>query len=289
HFLLLFLGLLCTVWPVRAAEFDVLIRGGTVYDGSGGPAKRADVGLRGDTIAAVGDLSRDTAKVVVDARGLAVAPGFINMLSWSVESLLADGRGQSEIRQGVTTQIMGESHSWGPVNDAIKKRMKAEQSHIKYEIEWSTLSDYLTFLERRGVSQNVASFLGSATIREYVIGLGAGRPTSEQMEQMRRVVERAMRDGALGIGSALEYAPDYFNTTEDLIEFCKVAARHRGKYITHMRSEGDRLLEAIDEVIRISQEAGLPAEIYHFKAPGRANWAKIDAAIAKVEAARAAG
>src|SRR5207244_5342738 len=252
---LLSVTVLCSVPPVRATEFDVLIRGGTLYDGTGAPGKRADVALRGDTIAAVGDLSRDSAKVVVDARGLAVAPGFINMLSWSVDSLLADGRGQSEIRQGVTTQIMGESHSWGPVNDAIKKRMKAEQSHIKYEIEWSTLIDYLTFLERRGVSQNVASFLGSATIREYVLGLENVRPTAEQMEQMRRVVEREMRDGALGVESALEYAPDYFNTTEDLIEFCKVAAKYRGKYITHMRSEGDRLLEAIDEVIRISQEA----------------------------------
>src|SRR5262249_50791233 len=159
----------------------------------------------------------------------------------------------------------------------------------KYEIEWSTLSGYLSFLERRGVSQNVASFLGSATIREYVLGWENVRPTPEQMEQMRRVVEREMRDGALGVASALEYAPDYFNTTEDLIEFCKVAAKFRGKYITHMRSEGDRLLEAIDEVIRISRESGLPAEIYHFKAAGRANWSKMDAAIAKVEAARAAG
>jgi N-acyl-D-amino-acid deacylase len=283
------LALLSFAAPFRAAEFDVLIRGGTVYDGSGAPGKRADVGLRGDTIAGVGDLSRDTAKVVVDARGLAVAPGLINMLSWSVDSLLADGRGQSEIRQGVTTQILGESHSWGPVNDAIRKRMKAEQSHIKYEIEWSTLSDYLSFLERRGVSQNVASFLGSATIREYVLGLENVRPTPEQMEQMRRVIDREMRDGALGVASALEYAPDYFNTTEDLIEFCKVAAKYRGKYITHMRSEGDRLLEAIDEVIRISKEAGLPAEIYHFKAAGRANWSKMDAAIAKVESVRSAG
>lgn len=288
----IFLPSLVLFWallPVRAAEFDVLIRGGIVYDGSGTPGKRADVGIRGDTIAAIGDLSRDTAKILVDARGLAVAPGFINMLSWSVESLLADGRGQSEIRQGVTTQIMGESHSWGPVNDAIKKRMKAEQTHFKYEIEWSTLGDYLSFLERRGVSQNVASFLGSATIREYVLGWENVRPTPDQMEQMRRVVEREMRDGALGVASALEYAPDYFNTTEDLIEYCKVAAKYRGKYITHMRSEGDRLLEAIDEVIRISREAGVPAEIYHFKAAGRANWSKMDAAIAKVEAARAAG
>jgi N-acyl-D-amino-acid deacylase len=287
--LLLSFAVLLAAAPLRAAEFDVLIRGGTVYDGTGGPAKRADVGLRGDTIAAVGDLSRDTAAVVVDAAGLAVAPGFINMLSWSCDAFMADGRGQSEVRQGVTTQIMGEGNSWGPVTDAIKKRMKAEQSNIKYEIEWTTLSDYLTFLERRGVAQNVASFLGTATVREYVMGLGAGRPTAEQLDRMRRVVEREMREGALGLASALEYAPDYFHTTEDLIELCKVAARYRGKYITHMRSEGDRLLEAIDEVVRISRAAGLPAEIYHFKAAGRANWPKMDAAIARVEAARAAG
>jgi N-acyl-D-amino-acid deacylase len=275
---------------VRAAEaFDVLIRGGTVYDGTGGPPRRADVGLHGDRIAAVGDLAGATAKTVVNARGLAVAPGFINMLSWSTDSLLVDGRGQSEVRQGVTTQVMGEGWSWGPVNPAIKKRMKAEQVDIKYEIEWNTLSDYLYFLQRKGVSQNVASFLGATTVREYVLGLGNRKATADEMERMRRLVEREMRDGALGIATALEYAPAYYADTEELIELCKVAARYKGKYISHMRSEGERLLEGIDEVVRISREAKLPAEIYHFKAAGRANWHKMDAAVAKVEAARREG
>jgi N-acyl-D-amino-acid deacylase len=287
---LLVLAAVGLVGPARGAEpFDVLIRGGTVYDGSGKPPRRADVGLRGDRVAAVGDLGGATAKLVVDADSLAVAPGFINMLSWSTDSLLVDGRGQSEIRQGVTTEIMGEGWSWGPVNDAIKKRMKAEQTDIKYDIEWTTLGDYLYFLQRRGVSPNVASFLGATTVREYVLGLENRKPTPNEMERMRRLVESEMRDGALGIASALEYAPAYYADTEELIELCKAAARHQGKYITHMRSEGDRLLEAIDETVRISREAKLPAEIYHFKASGRRNWPKMDAAVAKVEAARREG
>jgi N-acyl-D-amino-acid deacylase len=184
---------------------------------------------------------------------------------------------------------MGEGWSWGPVNPAIKKRMKAEQTDIKYDIEWNTLSDYLYFLQRKGVSQNVASFLGATTVREYVLGLGNKKPTADELGQMRRLVEREMRDGALGIATALEYAPAYYADTEELIELCKVAARYKGKYITHMRSEGERLLEGIDEVIRISREAKLPAEIYHFKAAGRGNWKKMDDAIARVEAARRQG
>jgi N-acyl-D-amino-acid deacylase len=276
--------------PGRAAEpFDVLIRGGTVYDGSGQAPRQVDIALRGDRIAALADIKGATAKVVLDVNGLAVAPGFINMLSWSVDSLLADGRGQSEIRQGVTTQIMGEGWSWGPVNDAIKKRMKAEQVDFKYDLEWRTLGEYLYFLQRRGVSQNVASYLGATTVREYVLGLENKKPTPAELERMRRLVEAAMREGALGIASALEYAPAYYADTEELIELCRVAAKYRGKYITHMRSEGERLLEAIDEVIRISREAKIPAEIYHFKAAGQANWKKMRAAIERVEAARRQG
>jgi N-acyl-D-amino-acid deacylase len=274
---------------VHAAEFDVIIRGGTIYDGTGAPPRRADVGIRGDVIASIGDLSKDSAKLVVDARGLAVAPGFINMLSWSNESLLADGRGQSEIRQGVTTQILGEGWSMGPVNAAIKARMKREQTDIKYEIEWNTLSEYLYFLERRGVSQNVASFLGATTVREFVLGLDKKKPGPAELEQMRRIVESEMREGALGIGTALEYAPAYYADTEELIALCQAAAKHRGKYITHMRSEGERLLEGIDEAIRICREAKIPTEIYHLKAAGKHNWHKMDAAIAKIEAARKDG
>jgi N-acyl-D-amino-acid deacylase len=274
-----------------AAEkpFDVLIRGGMVYDGSGKPARRVDVGIRGDRIAAVGDLGLSKGKVVVDAAGLAVAPGFINMLSWSNESLLADGRSQSELRQGVTTQVMGEGWSWGPVNAAIKKRMKSDQTDFKYEIEWTTLSDYLYFLERRKIATNVASFLGATTVREYVIGQANRKATPKEMDQMRKLVEREMKAGALGIASALEYAPGYYADTAELIELCKVAARYKGKYISHMRSEGKRLLEGIDELIEISREAKIPAEIYHFKAAGRPNWRLMDQAIARVEAARKKG
>src|SRR5439155_7446118 len=280
-------------WSARPSQaedqFDVLIRGGSIYDGSGNRPRRADVGVREDRIVAVGDLSQATAKTVVNAADLAVAPGFINMLSWSTDSLLVDGRGQSEVRQGVTTQIMGEGSSWGPVNAAIKKRMKTEQTDIQYDIEWTTLSDYLHFLQRKGISQNVASYLGATTVREYVLGLENKKPTADQLEQMRQLVERTMRDGALGIASALEYAPAYYADTEELIALCKAAAPYKGKYITHMRSEGERLLEGIDEVIRISREAKIPAEIYHFKAAGKRNWHKMDAAIAKVKAAREQG
>jgi N-acyl-D-amino-acid deacylase len=279
--------------PSAAAEppagFDILIRNGTVYDGTGQPPRHADIGIRGDKIVTVGALANATAKATIDATGLAVAPGFINMLSWSNESLLADGKSQSEIRQGVTTQIMGEGESMGPVNDAIRARMKREQTDIKYEIEWRTLGEYLYFLERKGVAQNVASYVGATTVREYVLGKGDVKPTAEQMERMRRLVESEMRDGALGIASALEYAPAYYADTIELIEMCKVAAKYQGKYISHMRSEGPRLLEGIDEVIRIAREANIPAEIYHFKAAGRDNWPKMDVAVATVEAARKAG
>jgi N-acyl-D-amino-acid deacylase len=285
-----FAALVAAALPAPAAEtYDVLIRGGTVYDGSGKVPKRADVALKGDRVAAVGDLGDATAKVVIDAKGLAVAPGFINMLSWSTESLLHDGRGQSEIRQGVTTEIMGEGWSMGPVNDAVKKRMKAEQTHIQYDIEWTTLGDYLRFLERKGVSHNVASFVGATTVRENVLGNDNKKPTPRQLDQMRRLVETEMRDGALGVGTALEYAPSYYADTEELIELCKVAAKYQGKYITHMRSEGARLLEGVDEAIRISREAKIPAEIYHFKAAGKDHWAKMPEAIAKIEAARRDG
>jgi N-acyl-D-amino-acid deacylase len=197
--------------------------------------------------------------------------------------------GRAEIRQGVTTEIMGEGNSWGPVNEAIRKRMKNEQVDIKYEIEWNTLSDYLYFLERKGVSHNVASYLGATTVREYVLGYQNRKPSSAELDQMRRLVEIEMKNGALGIATALEYAPAYYADTEELIELCKVAAKYQGKYISHMRSEGVRLLEAIDEVIRICREANIPAEIYHFKAAGRPHWHKMDAAIAKVEKARQEG
>ena len=276
--------------PARQpAPFDVVIRGGTVYDGTGAPGRRADVGIRGDRIAAIGDLIDVPARTVVDASRLAVAPGFINMLSWSTESLLIDGRSQGELRQGVTTQIFGEGSSMGPLTPVMKQRAIEQMGDLKYAITWTTLSEYLRTLEQRGVSQNVASYIGATTIREYVIGLEDKKPTPAQLDEMRALVRQEMEAGALGIGSSLIYAPAFYASTDELIELCKVAARYRGKYISHMRSEGNRLTEAVDELIRISREAQIPAEIYHLKAAGQANWSKMDRVIATIEAARQNG
>jgi N-acyl-D-amino-acid deacylase len=260
-----------------------------VYDGTGGAGRRVDVAIKGDRIAQVGDLSAATASTTIDASALAVAPGFINMLSWATESLLADGRSQSGIRQGVTLEIFGEGSSMGPLTDVMKKRITKEMGDIKYDITWTTLAEYLRELERRGVSTNVASFIGATTIREHVIGLEDKKPTAEQLEAMRTLVKQEMEAGALGIGSSLIYAPAFYASTEELIELCKVAAQYRGRYISHMRSEGNRLVEAVEELIRISRDASIPAEIYHLKAAGKANWQKMDTVIALVEKARAEG
>jgi N-acyl-D-aspartate/D-glutamate deacylase len=270
-------------------SFDVLIRGGTVYDGEGGAPRQANVGIVGDKIAALGALPKAGARTVIDATGLAVAPGFINVLSWSTESLIADGRSQGEIRQGVTTEVFGEGWSMGPLTDAMKKRETEEQGDIRFEITWTTLADYLAYLEKKGVSPNVASFIGAATVREHVMGLRSGTPTAAQIDAMRELVRKEMEAGALGIGSSLIYAPGTYASTEELIELCKEAAKHKGTYISHLRSEADGLLEAVDELIRISREAGIPAEIYHLKAAGEPNWPKMDAAIQRVEAARREG
>src|SRR5437660_4469175 len=272
-----------------SAGFDVIIRNGTVYDGTGAEPQQADVAIRGDRIAGVGDFKSATAKTIIDAKGLAVAPGFINMLSWSTESLIQDGRSQSEIRQGVTTEIMGEGESMGPVNDRVREHMLRQQGDIKYEIKWNTLAEYLRYLESRGVSCNVASFIGATTIRENVVGFEDKPPTSEQLEQMRRLVRKEMEAGALGIGTSLIYPPAFYAKTEELVELCKVAAKYQGKYISHMRSEGNQLLEALDELIRISREAGIPAEVYHIKAAGKQNWGKLDNLLSRIEAAQKEG
>lgn len=283
------LALVLSAHRAATQQYDVIIRHGTVYDGTGAAGRRADVGIRGDRIVAVGDLNGATTTTTVDATNLAVAPGFINMLSWSTDSLIADGRSQGEIRQGVTTEIFGEGSSMGPLNDAMKKRAVEQMGDIKYDITWTTLSEYLKDLERRGISPNVASFIGATTIREYVIGLEDKKPTPDELDQMRALVRQEMEAGALGIGSSLIYAPAFYASTEELIELCKVAAPYHGKYISHMRSEGNRLVEAVDELIRISREAHIPAEIYHLKAAGQRNYAKMDEVIAKIEAARRAG
>jgi len=272
-----------------AADFDVIIKGGTVYDGTGAEPKHVDVAICGDRIVGVGDFKTAKAKTIIDANGLAVAPGFINMLSWSTESLIQDGRSQSEIRQGVTTEIMGEGESMGPVNDRVREHKIRQQTDIKYGITWNTLAEYLQYLEKRGVSCNVASFIGATTIREYVIGFEDKPPTSEQLEQMRQLVRKEMEAGALGIGTSLIYPPAFYAKTEELIELCKVAAQYQGKYISHMRSEGNRLLEALDELIRISREAGIPAEVYHIKAAGKQNWRKLDDLLSRIEAAQKEG
>jgi len=269
-------------------SFDVIIKGGTVYDGSGGAPVKADVGIRGDRIAAIGNLSRATAPSVIDAKGLAVAPGFINMLAHSESSLIVDPRSLSELKQGVTTQIFGEL-SMGPLNDVMKQRLRQQQGDIKYDIEWTTLADYLKYLERRGISQNVASFIGAATIRENVIGLDDKPPTPEQLDQMRELVRRDMEAGALGITTALIYPPAFFAKTDELIELCKVAAKYQGKYTVHMRSEGNQLIEGVQETMRIGREAGLPVEIYHLKALGKDNWPKMDQVIKMINDARAQG
>lgn len=271
------------------AAFDAIIRGGTVYDGTGRRPVKADIGIKDDKVAKIGDLRRAKAALVIDAKGMAVAPGFINMLSWSTESLIVDPRSLGELKQGVTTQIFGEGWSMGPLNDKMKKAMKDDQGDLKYDIGWTTLSDYLNYLEKRGVSQNVASYVGATTIRMYVLGEADVQPTPEQLQQMRDLVETEMRAGALGIGSSLIYAPAFYAKTEELIELCKVAAKYKGKYISHMRSEGNQLIEAVEELIRISREAKIPAEIYHLKAGGKDNWAKMDKVLAMVEAARKSG
>ena len=272
-----------------AQTYDVIIKNGMIYDGTGGKPYRGDIAVLGDRIVKIGDLSKAAAKQIVDANGLAVAPGFINMLSWSTDSLIIDGRSMGELKQGITTQIMGEGNSMGPLTDKMKKEMLEDQSNLKYDIKWTTLAEYLQYLERKGISQNVASFVGATTIRQYVIGLEDKPPTPEQMQKMRELVRDEMEHGALGIGSSLIYAPAFYAKTEELIELCKVAAKYKGKYISHMRSEGNRLVEGVEELIRISREAKLPAEIYHLKAAGKDNWAKMDTVIAMVEKARSEG
>src|SRR4029453_18745425 len=230
----------CAGSPTPPPAFDVIVRGGMGYDGTGAAGRRADIGIKGDRIERIGDLSTETAKVTTEAAGQAVAPGFINMLSWATESLLADGRSQGDIRQGVTLEIFGEGSSMGPLNEAMKKRIVEEMGDIKYEITWTTLSEYLKELERRGISTNVASFIGATTIREHVVGLEDKKASPAQLDVMRALVKQEMEAGALGIGSSLIYAPAFYASTEELVELCKVAAQYQGKYISHIRSEGNR-------------------------------------------------
>ena len=270
-------------------QFDVLIRNAVIYDGSGSPGVPGSVGIRGDKIAAVGNLGDVSGTTEIDAEGMAVSPGFINMLSWAVASLIEDGRGMSDIKQGVTLEVMGEGESMGPWNESMKQYERKLQGDIKFEIKWRTLGEYLEFLEEKGVSPNVASFIGAATIRTHEVGRDDKEATPEQLARMRELVVEAMEEGALGIGSSLIYAPGFYASTEELIELCKAAAPYGGSYITHMRSEGNKLLESLDEAIRIAEEANIPVEIYHLKAAGKKNWHKMDQVIAKIDQARSNG
>jgi len=284
--------LILTLFSCKKQEYDVVIRGGTVYDGSGTAPVVADIAVNADTIALIGDLSNAVGKKEIDATGMAVSPGFINMLSWAVESLIIDGNGESDIRQGVTLEVFGEGGSMGPIND----KMKAEAQDVmrrdpdwKYEIDWTTLGEYLESMERRGVSPNVASFIGATTVRVHELGYANRLPNDEELGRMRELVKVAMEEGALGVGSSLIYAPANYSSTGELVELCKVAGQYGGMYITHMRSEGDNILNAVDETVRIAREAGLPAEIYHLKMAGEKNWGKLDSVVARITRANESG
>ena len=270
-------------------QYDTIIKNGMVYDGLGGEPYAADIGIRADTIAFIGDLSNADALHIVDAKGMAVSPGFINMLSWAVTSLLKDGNSQGDIRQGVTTEIFGEGSSMGPLNAKMKAAMLTEQGDYKFEVPWQTLGQYLQHLEDKGVSCNVASFIGATTVREYVIGEDNRAPTPAELDSMQLLVKQAMQEGALGVGSSLIYPPAFFAKTDELVALCKAASPYGGMYISHMRSEGNNFLEALQELITIAREANVPAEVYHLKALGKDNWHKLDSAIAMINAARAGG
>jgi N-acyl-D-amino-acid deacylase len=270
-------------------HYDTIIRNGTIYDGTGSKPVTGDVAINADTIAFIGDLSGAKATHDVDAKGMAVSPGFIDMQSQSMESLIQDGRSMAAIKQGVTLEVFGEGESMGPLTDTLKKIAEKQQGDIKYKIEWTTLKEYLGYLQKKGVSTNVASFLGAATIRENLLMFDNRAPDSAELSKMKLLVKQGMEDGALGIGSALIYAPGTYAKTPELIELCKVAAGYGGAYISHIRSEGNQLLQAADELIKISKEANIPAIFYHLKAAGKPNWYKMDTLIKKIDSARKAG
>jgi N-acyl-D-amino-acid deacylase len=270
-------------------QYDLILRGGTIYDGSGKPPVVGDVAVNGDRIAAVGKLEDARGKQEIDVRGLAVAPGFINFLSWANESLIQDGRSQSDIRQGVTLEVMGEGNSMGPYTAEMQKEQIRQQVDLHYPVKWKTLGQYLDLLANRGVSCNVASFVGAATVRVHELGHRDVAPNAEQLARMQQLVREAMEEGAMGVASALIYAPGCYAKTDELAALCKAAAEYDGMYTSHIRSEANQFLEALDELISIAREAKIPANIYHLKAAGPENWSKLDEAIKKIEAARTEG
>ena len=285
--LLLLLPVLCTFKPKR--QYATIIRNGLIYDGRGGQPFHGDVALNADTIAAMGNLASASADVVVEARGLAVCPGFVNMLSQAQVTLLHDGRSQSDIRQGVTLEVLGETMEMGPLNARTKQQLLHGQTGIKFPVAWNSLGEYLRCLEKKGVSCNVASFVSASTVRAYVVGEDNRAPTAVELDSMRGLVRRAMQEGALGVSSALIYAPGTFAKTPELIALCREAATYHGLYISHLRGEGNTLNESVEELLTIAQAAHIPAEIYHLKAAGKGNWGKMDGVIKRIEQARAAG
>ncbi len=281
--------LLSAAQPVVAQGFDTVISGGTIYDGTGAPGFRGWVALSGDKVAAVGTGEAPKARRTIDATGKAVAPGFINMLSWATESLLQDGRGLSDLKQGVTLEVMGEGWSMGPYNADMKAVLTRQQQDFKYAIDWTTLGEYLAKLEKAGISPNVASYVGATTVRIHEIGAGDVDPTPAQLASMAKLVREAMNEGAMGVGSSLIYAPASYAETPELVTLAKASAGCGGSYISHMRSEGARIEAALDELITIARESGGPAEMYHMKLSGKDNWGKLPVVLKKVADARAEG
>jgi len=286
--MVLVFGLAAACGDPAAARYDLVIRGGTVVDGSGGPGVVTDVAISNDTIASVGSVPAGAGAEEIDATGMVVAPGFINMLSWSTESLLVDPRSQGDIRQGVTLEVMGEGESMGPLNDRMRSELLERQVY-PYDVPWTGLMEYLEHLEQRGVATNVASYVGATTVRIHELGYDNRAPSPEELARMQDLVRREMGGGALGVGTSLIYAPAFYAQTDELVALTRAAGEFGGRYISHMRSEGNRLLESVDELIHIAREAGVPAEIYHLKAAGQDNWDKLDAVIERVEEARAQG
>jgi len=270
-------------------HFATIIRNGIIYDGSGNEPFKGDVAIDADTIAFIGDLADARATNDIDAKGMAVSPGFIDVQSQSMESLIQDGRSLGAIKQGVTLEVFGEGESMGPLTDTLKKIEEKQEHDIKYKIEWTSLKEYLEYLQKKGISTNVASFVGAATIRENVMLFDDRAPDSSELNKMRLLTKQALADGALGIGSALIYAPGNYAKTDEIIALCKVASSYGGVYISHIRSEGNQLLQAADELIKISRDANIPAMFYHLKAAGKPNWNKMDQLISKIDSARKAG
>ena len=286
---LILLVLIFSVGCSKKSQYDKIIRNGLIYDGRGGEPYKADIAINADTIAQIGDLSSASAREEIDVHGMAVAPGFINMLSQSDISLIQDGNSQSDIRQGVTLEVMGEGDSMGPLNTKMKAEMGNDQGDIKFKVEWNTLGGYLDYLEKKGVSCNVASFVGAAAIRENIIGEDNRPPTAAELVKMQALVKQAMQEGAMGVSTALIYPPGFFAKTDELVALCKVASQYGGIYISHMRSEGNKVNEAIAELVTIAREAKIHAEIFHLKAAGKGNWGKLDSMFRQVETARKHG